>query len=75
MAGLTEEERRELKELAVSPALREDLQTLARRRRRHFRRDGQVDLDLVLAFLIEFNEMIDHQPKPFKAIIDAEMRL
>ena len=29
MAVLTEEERRELQELAASPALREDLQTLA----------------------------------------------
>ena len=75
MAVLTEEERRELQELAASPALREDLQTLARRRARHFWRDGQVDIDLVLAFLTEFNEMINHQPKPFKAIIDHDMRL
>jgi hypothetical protein len=75
MAGLTDEERRELKELAASAALREDLHTLARRRVRHFWRDGQVDIDQALAFLIEFNEMINHQPKPFKAIIDRDMRL
>jgi hypothetical protein len=75
MGNLTEEERRELKELAASPALREDLRTLARRRARHFFRDGQVDLDLVLAFLTEFNEMINHQPKPFQAILDQDMKL
>jgi hypothetical protein len=75
MAVLTEEERRELKELAASLALREDLQTLARRRARHFVRNGQVDVDLAVAFLTEINEMINHQPKPFKAIIDGDMRL
>jgi hypothetical protein len=75
MAFFTEEERRELQELAASKALREDLQTLARRRIRHFLRDGQVDIDRILAFLTDFNEMINHQPKPFKAIIDHDMRL
>jgi hypothetical protein len=75
MANLSEEERQELKELAASPTLKEDLQTLARRRTRHFWRDGQVDLDRALAFLMEFNEMINHQPKNFKAIIDRDMRL
>ena len=68
MGILTEEERRELKELAASGALREDMQTLARPH-------GRVDIDLVVTFLTEFNEMINHQPKPFKAIIDRDMRL
>jgi hypothetical protein len=75
MPIFTEEERRELKELAASAALREDMQTLGRRRACHFRRDGRVDIDLVVTFLTEFNEMINHQPKPFKAIIDRDMRL
>jgi hypothetical protein len=75
MAVLTEEERRELKELAASPVLREDLQTLSRLRARHFIVDGRVDLDRVMAFLTEFNEMIHHQPKPFKKILDHDMKL
>jgi hypothetical protein len=75
MAILSEQERRELKELAASPALREDLQTLARRRSRHFFRNGQVDVDLVVAFLTEFNDMINHRPKPFKKIIDRNLKL
>ena len=75
MALLTEQERQELKELAASPALREDLQTLARRRSYHFFRDGRVDVDLVVAFLTEFNDMINHRPKPFKKIIDLNMKL
>ena len=44
MAVLTEQERRELKELAASPALREDLQFLSRCRYRHFIREGRVAL-------------------------------
>lgn len=75
MAVLTEQERRELKELAASPALREDLRFLSRCRYRHFIRAGRVDLDQVVAFLTEFNEMINHQPKPFKKIIDHDMKL
>jgi hypothetical protein len=50
MAVLTEQERRELKELAASPSLREDLQVLSRLSFRHFFRGGEVDLDLVVAF-------------------------
>jgi hypothetical protein len=75
MAVLTEQERRELKELAASSSLREDLQILSRRHSRHFFRDGRVDVDLIVVFLTEFNEMINHQPKPFKKIIDHDMRL
>jgi hypothetical protein len=75
MAVLTEDERRELKELAASSSLREDLQALSRLSSRQFFRAGKVDVDLVLAFLDEFNEMINHQPKPFKKIIDRDMRL
>ncbi len=75
MAVLTEQERRELKELAASPSLREDLQTLSRLRSHHFIFAGRVDLDRVVAFLTDFNEMINHQPKPFKKIIDHDMKL
>lgn len=75
MAVLTEEERQELKALVASPSIRGDLQILSRRRARHFIVDGQVDLDRVVAFLTEFNELINHQPKPFKKIIDHTMKL
>jgi hypothetical protein len=75
MAILSEAECQELKELAASPSLRDDLRNLARRQAGHFLRDGEVDLDLVVAFLTEFNEMIDHQPKPFKQISDENMKL
>ncbi len=75
MAILTEQERQELKRLAASPSLREDLQTLARLRVRSIWREGRVDVDLAVTFLTEFNEMINHQPKPFKEIMDRDMRL
>jgi hypothetical protein len=51
MAILTDQERRELKRLAASPALREDLQTLARLQARSFWREGRVDVDQVVTFL------------------------
>ena len=73
MAFFTEEERRELKELAASQLYGKTCRPW--RALPHFLRDGRVDVDRVLAFLTEFNEMINHQPKPFKAIIDHDMRL
>lgn len=75
MARLTDEERRELRELAAGAALRQDLRLVSDRRRRLFQRRGQADIDLLVAFLVEFNEMIDHRPKPFKKIVARDMKL
>ena len=75
MAVLTDQERRELEELAASASLREDLQGLSRCRFRHFIREGRVNVDQVVTFSTDFNEMIKHQPKPFKKIIDHNMKL
>ncbi len=38
-------------------------------------RDGKVDADAHIEFLNQFNEFINHEPKPFRKIIDRVMKL
>ena len=40
-----------------------------------FVKDGVVDVDAYIDFVTQFNEFIGHEPKPFRQIIDKDMRL
>lgn len=72
---LNEEEKRELKEMANSSKLKEDMRRLSKTRYNPFIVNGNVDLDKFLTFLTEYNYFINHKPKPFRKIIDKDMRL
>ncbi len=66
---------REFVELANSESFRKDMDAVRRNRHNPFVRNGIVDVDAYLDFVAEFNEFINHEPKPFKRIIDRDMRL
>jgi hypothetical protein len=66
---------KELIELAQSASFREDMETLAVRWRRPFLKDGEVDVDAYIEFVTAFNEFISHEPKPFNAMVERDMRL
>ena len=66
---------KEFQELARSESLRTDMETLQRGRLHAFVRDGVVDIDAYLDFVMEFNEFISHEPKPWRQILDKDMRL
>lgn len=72
---LSEEEKRELKELSVSPGLKEDTARLLKTRYNPFIVNGKVDIDTLLTFLTEYNLFISHTPRAFHKIIDNDMRL
>lgn len=72
---LSKEEKAELKNLAESSELQEDMRKLSRRRHNPFIVNGEVDVDRLLTFLTEYNRFINHTPKPFRRIIDKDMRL
>lgn len=72
---LNEEEKRELKELARSHKLQEDMRVLSKTRYNPFIVNGNVDMDRFLLFLTEYNHFINHAPKSFRRIIDKDMRL
>ncbi|MBI4378146.1 MAG: nucleotidyl transferase AbiEii/AbiGii toxin family protein [Nitrospinae bacterium] len=40
-----------------------------------FIKDGRVDVDAYIEFGTQFNELINHEPKSFKPIIDRVMKL
>jgi hypothetical protein len=70
-----EKEKQEADDIAVSESLRDDMRLLRKNRHNPFLKDGQVDIDAYIDFLNQYNEFINHAPKPFKPIIDRIMKL
>jgi hypothetical protein len=68
-------EQEELRRLAQSSSLENDMKYIAAHRHNPLIVEGNVDLDRLLTFLTEYNEFINHNPKPFKPIIDRIMKL
>ncbi len=66
---------KEFQEMAHSESFRKDMESVRLDRLYAFVKDGNVDIDAYLAFVTEFNEFIGHEPKPFRQIIDKDMRL
>lgn len=73
--AINSDEIKELLELAGSSSLREDMRYLSAHRHNPVIVDGQVNMDRLLDFLNAYNEFINHEPKPFKPMIDRDMRL
>jgi len=65
--GLSESEKKELKELAISAALRADIAKAARARR-------AMSLDEFVAFLNAYNGFVNHQPRRFRKIEGGKWR-
>jgi len=75
MAKISEAEKKALSESAKSASLREDMRYLVEHRHNPVLVDGVVDMDRLIDFLTGFNEFINHEPKPFKPMIDKIMKL
>ncbi len=71
----SDEEKQELLKSIRSTKLKEDFRKLSKNRINPFMVKGDIDLDCVLEFLTECNAFINHTPKPFRKIIDRDMRL
>ena len=72
---LSQKAEKELFELARSNSFRRDMEILRSKWHSPFIKEGEVDVDAYIEFVIQFNEFINHEPKPFKAMIDKDMRL
>jgi hypothetical protein len=66
---------KELIELAKSESFKRDIEMLRSRWQTPFIKNGEVDIDAYIEFVTQFNEFINHEPKPFKPMIDREMKL
>lgn len=65
----------ELLELAGSEGLKKDMERLKAQWKDPFIKDGRVDVDAYIEFVTQFNEFINHKPKPFKPMVDRDMKL
>ena len=65
----------ELLELTKSESIKIDMETLKHQRHNPFIKNGKVNIDAYIEFITQFNEFINHEPKPFKPMIDRDMRL
>ncbi len=72
---LSTKEKEELLALAKSASLKKDMQYLADHRHNPLIVNGKVDPDRYLTFVTEYNAFINHQPKPFKPMVDKIMKL
>ncbi len=72
---LSPEAERELLEFARSETFRKDMEILRSRWQNVFIKDGVADADAYIEFVTQFNEFINHEPKPFRKIIDRVMKL
>ena len=54
-------------------ALREDNRILSRQKHNPFMKNGEADVDVYIAFVEEFNALINHAQKPFRRIADDGM--
>lgn len=75
MAGIGDSERDEMLRLASSAEMREDMAYLRAHRHNPVLVAGVADMDRLVEFLTQFNEFINHQPRPFTKIIDRDMKL
>jgi len=66
---------KEFNKFSESYSLRIDMEMVASGKHMPFLKDGKVDADTYIEFVTQFNEFINHTPKPFQKIIDNDMRL
>jgi len=75
MTEISEKAKQELLNLSSSASFRKDMQTIKANRHNPFLKDSRVDTDAYIEFLNQFNEFINHAPKPFRPMIDKDMKL
>ncbi|MBI5199174.1 MAG: hypothetical protein HZA09_04065 [Nitrospirae bacterium] len=66
---------KELIELSRSERFRKDMETVRLNRHNPFFKKGKINIDAYIEFVTQFNEFINHEPKPFKPMIDRVMKL
>jgi len=73
--NISQEAEKELVSLGRSEALRDDMDKLKSSWLSSFIRSGRIDVDLYIEFVSQFNEFINHRPKPFRPMIEKDMKL
>jgi len=66
---------KELAELGSSEKLKKDMEMLRSQWQTPFIKSSEVDIDAYIDFVQQFNEFINHEPRPFKPMIEKDMKL
>lgn len=72
---MTENEKQELLEMAGSGELQKDMRRVKHAGENTFVRNGEIDLDAYIEFLDAFNAFISHRRKPFKPMMEGNLKL
>ena len=72
---LSQDDKRELLEMARSEQIRDDYRKMEQFRHNPFLVNGAVDVDRVIDFLNQYNDFFGHKKRQFSKIIDKDMRL
>ena len=75
MVELSNSERDELLRLAGSVELRRDMRYLRDNRISPLQAEGEDRLDRLVEFLSQYNDFINHEPKPFMPMSEVIMKL
>jgi len=73
--NLSDKSQEELLKQSQSVSFKNDMDTVAGRKHNPFIKNGRVDTEAYIEFVTQYNEFINHQPKPFRRMIDIEMKL
>lgn len=72
---LSDQDKKELLEMAHSKRIREDFRIMDSNRHNPFLVNDVVNLDKFIDFLNDYNEFTGHTLRPFRKIIDKKMLL
>jgi hypothetical protein len=75
MSLISEQERQEMLRVAGSTSMRKDMEYLSSHRHNPVLVNGAFDMDRLIEYLSQFNEFINHQLKPFRPMIEKDMKL
>ena len=75
MGKISKEARKELIRLARDASFLEDMRKVSSNRHDIFGAAGGSEADTLVKFLTEYNEFLNHQPKPFQEIVGRNMKL
>jgi hypothetical protein len=73
--ALSDKAEKELVDFSRSDSLRRDMEIVTSNRYNPFVRNGIADADAYVEFVMEYNEFINHRPKPFVPMAEKVMKL
>ncbi len=72
---ISKKSRKELVRTSKSRSLKRDMREISLNSSNQFLKDGKPDADAYIEFVTEFNEFINHTLKPFRAMIEKDLKL